>query len=250
MAKQVNIFKMEGTIGDATFYKTQYGHLVREKGGVSADRIKNDPSFQRTRENMSDFAYTVQATKLAKNAFNMVTAQAPDNRAYTRLFKVIRQALRKDATNDRGKRTLNKDNIALLRNFEFNETALLDSSFKQTYRAVISRENHSATVTFSDFYPDTTLMAPKGATDFKFIAALSAIDFANGDRETVMAESDLFPIDGNLLNVDALTVALAASTNLPLFLVIGISFIQKDNGKSYFCKDEGHSAAKIVRIEI
>ena len=52
MAKQKGIIKLEGTIGDITFYKsTQDGHLAREKGGVSADRIANDPNFQRTREN-------------------------------------------------------------------------------------------------------------------------------------------------------------------------------------------------------
>jgi len=42
MAKQKGIIKLEGTIGDIAFYKSQDGHLARAKGGVSADRIKND----------------------------------------------------------------------------------------------------------------------------------------------------------------------------------------------------------------
>ena len=51
MAKQSGIIKLKGTIGDIAFYKTRDGHLARTKGGVSADRIQNDPVFQRTREN-------------------------------------------------------------------------------------------------------------------------------------------------------------------------------------------------------
>ena len=53
MARQVGIIKLEGGIGDISFYKTKDGHLARTKGGVDGKRIANDPAFQRTRENGS-----------------------------------------------------------------------------------------------------------------------------------------------------------------------------------------------------
>ena len=46
MARQKGIIKLKGTIGDITFYKTQDGHLAREKGGIDASRIASDPAFQ------------------------------------------------------------------------------------------------------------------------------------------------------------------------------------------------------------
>jgi hypothetical protein len=55
MAKQEGTFKINGTIGDLTFYKSSGQYLVRQKGGVSGDRIKNDPNFARTRENNNEF---------------------------------------------------------------------------------------------------------------------------------------------------------------------------------------------------
>ena len=64
MARQKGIVKLKGTIGDITFYKTQDGHLAREKGGVDASRIKNDPAFQRTRENGSEFGRAGKAGKV------------------------------------------------------------------------------------------------------------------------------------------------------------------------------------------
>ena len=50
MARQSGIIKLEGKIGDLSFYKTRDGFLAREKGGVEADRIKNDPAFALTRK--------------------------------------------------------------------------------------------------------------------------------------------------------------------------------------------------------
>lgn len=46
MAKQSGILKLEGTIGNITFYKSQDGFLAREKGGVDGARIASDPKFQ------------------------------------------------------------------------------------------------------------------------------------------------------------------------------------------------------------
>jgi len=64
MARQKGIIKLKGTIGDITFYKTQDGHLAREKGGIDANRIKNDPAFQRTLENGSEFGRAGKAGKI------------------------------------------------------------------------------------------------------------------------------------------------------------------------------------------
>ena len=39
MAKQKGIIKLEGTIGDITFYKSPDGFLAKGKGGIPAARI-------------------------------------------------------------------------------------------------------------------------------------------------------------------------------------------------------------------
>ena len=50
MARQKGIIKLKGKIGDISFYKTQDGHLAREKGGVDASRIANDPAYPHKRK--------------------------------------------------------------------------------------------------------------------------------------------------------------------------------------------------------
>ena len=63
MARQRSIIKLDGTIGGITFYKSKDGYLAREKGGIPAERIRNDPAFQRTRENGAEFGRAGKAGK-------------------------------------------------------------------------------------------------------------------------------------------------------------------------------------------
>ena len=61
MARQNGILKIEGTLENLTFYKTQDGNLVKIKGGVSAVR----PNLSATGENGVEFGNAASAGKLA-----------------------------------------------------------------------------------------------------------------------------------------------------------------------------------------
>ena len=78
MARQKGIIKLKGTIGDITFYKTKDGHLAREKGGIEASRIKNDPAFQRTREHGSEFGRAGTAGKIMRTSLRSLLVNSAD----------------------------------------------------------------------------------------------------------------------------------------------------------------------------
>jgi hypothetical protein len=64
MARVESLIKLNGTIGDLSFYKSKsVGYQARMKTGVSGDRIANDPAFARTRENGSEFGRAQQEGK-------------------------------------------------------------------------------------------------------------------------------------------------------------------------------------------
>ena len=84
MAKQTGIIKLKGTIGGISFYKTSDGHLAREKGGPDANRIANDPAFQRTRENGSEFGRAGKGGKLLRIALRNMMQNASDKRVTSR----------------------------------------------------------------------------------------------------------------------------------------------------------------------
>lgn len=80
MARQTGIIKLKGTLGDISFYKSSDGHLARTKGGVDANRIANDPAFQRTRENGSEFGRAGKGGKVIRNAIRVLLQNAKDKR--------------------------------------------------------------------------------------------------------------------------------------------------------------------------
>src|SRR6476661_7893533 len=104
MAKQKGIIKLEGTIGDITFQKTRDGYLAREKGGVSASRIANDPAFIRTRENGAEFGSAGKAGKALRNTLRQLLQNASDRRMVSRLTTEMMRVIQTDAVNARGER--------------------------------------------------------------------------------------------------------------------------------------------------
>jgi hypothetical protein len=106
MARQKGIIKLNGTIGDITFYKSKDGYLAREKGGVPADRIANDPVFQRIRENGAEFGRAGLAGKVLRNALRNLLQNAADSKMVSRLSQEMVKVIQKDITNPRGLRNV------------------------------------------------------------------------------------------------------------------------------------------------
>lgn len=147
MAKQKGIIKIEGTIGDITFYKSGDGYLVREHAPVSAARIASDPAFQRTRENMAEFARAGKACKTLRNAIRPVLQNAKDSRVTSRLTSEMMKVIKADSTSTRGQRNVIDGETELLEGFNCNSNAPLGSTLYLAYAATIARATGELSVT-------------------------------------------------------------------------------------------------------
>ena len=146
MARQTGIIKLKGTIGGISFYKTSDGYLAREKGGVDANRIANDPAFQRTRENGSEFGRAGKGGKLLRNAIRILLQNAKDKRVVSRLTKDLVAVVKTDTTNERGQRTLQDGDLNLLESFEFNLNGKLGTTLFAAFTKAFDRVSGDATV--------------------------------------------------------------------------------------------------------
>jgi len=249
MAKQSGIIKLEGTIGDISFYKTQDGHLAREKGGVTADRIKSDPSFQRTRENGSEFGRAGAAGKLLRNAFRQLVQPVADGRMVSRLTKEMLAVVKSDEDNFRGERNVQNGNVRLLKGFEFNINGLFSTTFYAPYEVTMDSATGAMKVAVPSFVPKNSVMAPAGATHFMLVSAGAMIDFKNGAFTVVTSKSIGIEIDQmptaaiNLLN------QLVPNTQQRMFLVLGIEFYQEVNGFNYPIINGGFTSLALVGVD-
>ena len=249
MARQKGIIKLDGTIGDITFYKTRDGYLAREKGGIPADRIANDPAFQRTRENGAEFGRAGKAGKILRNAIRALLQNASDARMVSRLTQKMVKVIQEDATNPRGLRNVIDGEAELLQGFDFNIGGKLGTTIYAPFTAVIDRVAGTLTAGLAAFVPQNMIAAPGGTTHFKIISAGAEVDFEN---ETFVADTQataVLPWDSNATAVINLANAVTAASTHPLFLALGIEFYQEVNGQMYPLKNGSFNALNLVKVD-
>ncbi|UOK43414.1 MULTISPECIES: hypothetical protein [Flavobacterium] len=249
MARQKGIIKLKGTIGDITFYKTQDGHLAREKGGIDASRIASDPAFQRTRENGSEFGRAGKAGKVLRTALRTLLLNSADSRMVSRLTQTMVKVIQADTVSDRGLRNVIDGEIELVLGFDFNIRGKLGTSLFAPYTSTIDRTAGTLVVNIPSFIPGNMIAAPTGTTHFKVISGGSEIDFENETFVMETTETAILPWDTTATAVINLSNAVTANSTHPLVLALGIEFYQQMNGQMYPLKNGAYNPLSIVNVD-
>ena len=250
MARQKGIIKIKGTIGGMTFYKTSTdGHLVREKGGIEKSRIQNDPAFQRTRENGSEFGRAGKAGKLLRTAFRPLLLNSADGRMVSRLTQKMVKVIQADQVSERGLRNVIDGETELLFGFEFNIRGKLGTSLYAPFVGTIDRAAGEITVDLASFVPINMIAAPSGTTHFKIVSAGAEVDFEAETFTVDSSETAILPWDATATAAISQTNAVTAASTKPLFLVLGIEFYQEVNGQMYSLKNGAFNPLAIVKVD-
>jgi hypothetical protein len=248
MARQKGIIKLKGTIGDITFYKTQDGHLAREKGGIDASRIKNDPAFQRTRENGSEFGRAGKAGKILRTALRVLLLNSADGRVVSRLTQAMVKVIQADTISERGLRNVIDGEAELLIGFEFNIRGKLGTSLFAPYVGTIDRVSGDISVDLDSFIPANMIAAPGGTTHFKIISAGAEIDFEAETFVSTNSETAILPWDMTATAVISHVNPVTPNSTKPLFLALGVEFYQQVNGQMYPLKNGSYNPLALVSV--
>jgi hypothetical protein len=248
MARQKGIIKLKGKIGDISFYKTQDGHLAREKGGVDGDRIASDPAFVRTRENGAEFGSSASSGKSLRTALFAMLQTASDNRVVSRLTKLMTDIKNLDPTSARGLRNVGVAIVlpqakALLKNFNFNKKALLGSILFQTYNV----NTGTGVITINGLEPINHLNFPAGATHVTLKGAWLKLDFATGLYDLQPSNAVNLLIDATSTNVILTPAGVPAGAGTDIYL-LQIEFFQMVNLVQYSLKDGAHNSLTVVEV--
>src|SRR5690554_2559204 len=233
MARQKGILKVKGTMGDMTFYKTQDGYLVREKGGIDGKRIATDPAFQRTRENGKEFGTAGKGGQLVRKALRLLLQHAKDRRMVSRLTRELLKVIKTDTLNERGNRRIEDGDMSLLEGFDFNIGGKLNTVFFTGYSPTLDRTAGTLEVAIDAFVPNELIDAPKGTTHLELVAGVAVLDFEIPTFEASHDSSGIIP--WNAVEQPALTLngSFTGGTTQPLLQVIGVRFYQEVNGEMY-----------------
>lgn len=249
MARQKGIIKLKGTIGDISFYKSQDGHLAREKGGVDASRIANDPAFVRTRENGAEFGASAASGKLVRDAFRSMMMTASDGRVTSRLTKVMTDIKNFDGTSARGKRIVQigiglPAGKAALKGFNFNKRAILGGVLFKPYAVAAG----TGEITINGLVPVNDVAYPAGATHINLRSAFADLDFGGNLFDVQISNTVNLPIDGASTNAVLTPPAVPSGAGVKFYLLM-IEFFQEVNGVQYSLKNGAYNALCIVDVQ-
>ncbi len=248
MAKQKGIIKLHGTIGDITFYKSQDGHLAREKGGIDAKKIATDPAFARTRENNSEFSSFTKSGKMLRDALRTMLMNAADNRVIPRLVKTMSEIRSFDTLSARGFRTVaggigDPSAKALLKGFNFNERAVLGGVLFKPYAVNIA----TGEIKIANVVPVNDIKYPATATHVNFKCAWARVNFATGQSELQLSNDVNLTIDETPNTILLTPTAIPTIPGTDLYL-LQIEFFQEINGTQYSLKNGAYNALAIVEV--
>jgi hypothetical protein len=249
MAQQKSILKLKGTIGGITFYKSKDGYLAREKGGVDASRIANDPSFARTRENGAEFANAATAGKLLRDAVRALAKDASDGRVTARLTQIMAQIKNMDEANARGERSaaegMSKDEAkALLNGFNFNDNAVLGTVLYKP----ITVDASNGEIRIDQLNPLKDIRIPNGASHLVLKSGFASVNFHTGASEMTVSEPMRIETSATDLTVSLIPGGVPAVEGTH-FHLLAIDFIQSVNNADYSLNNNAYNVLAIVGIE-
>lgn len=227
MARQLSTHKIAGAIGDLIYYQSKYGSLVRQKGTLNKQRIRTDPRFKKTRQNLAEFSRNAKYGKLIRYAFRKLLRYAQDGDTVTRMSSILFKTIKSDVTSPRGERQLQFGDISLLKGFEFNKTLKVSEVINATFSTAIDRGCGVVSITIPSFVPVKNINAPGGATHFKLMMGVTEFDFVNMGEQSAETFARELPIGEEGTGEIVLSAKLPAGSGGVMLMVFGIEFLMK-----------------------
>lgn len=263
MSKQVGLIKLKGNMGGISFFQSEGKHLAKMSNGPDKEKIANDPRFERTRENNSEFGGSATAAKALRRALTPVMYMA-DARISARLTGIFKE-INSKGDGIRGKRPITlSEHHAQLVNLEFNINRSFTSLFTANFATTNTADRTSASIIVDDVLMRKSAKGPEGSTHVMFTQALGVIsDYVYDenlkryaaveptlDGLSVITESAYMPVDGEAPVSFTMDAMLAGNPvlneNVSVVQCIGVEFFQQVKS-GYYPLLQG-SALKIVKV--
>ncbi|UTX49388.1 hypothetical protein [Chryseobacterium sp. MA9] len=123
MATYESLITITGAVGDLVFYNLNGKNVVRKKSGFNKAAFKKSPSYEKVRQNSSEFGHCSKIGKIIRKSLEVYIKEAGDPLLYQKFAKVMTTIKDLDMVSGRGKRTVEnglktEEGKKLLREFQ------------------------------------------------------------------------------------------------------------------------------------
>ncbi|MEN5378894.1 hypothetical protein [Sphingobacterium kitahiroshimense] len=251
MARVESLIKLNGTIGDLSFYKSKsVGYQARMKTGVSGDRIANDPVFARTRENGSEFGRAQQEGKKLRDLLRDVLFENADNKFSSRLASRMLKVIQMDPVSVRGERVLVPQNMVLLNGLECNQRASLKNITLKPLSVSFDNFSGEGFLTCEQLIPNLHIAKLSGATHVQYTLVLQEFSGDETDQRPVIQRSAYIML-GEMQPMDLdIAATIVHDPDKSVMVLVGTGYYQLVNGAYYPLANGQYNALTIHQVVI
>ncbi len=249
MAKQTGVIRLQGTMGDITFYKTKAGHLAKAKSSLTKEKVMKHPAFEGSRRAGSEFGRGAEASALLRHAFYPAARWAKDWSTHFRLNKLMTDIVRSDKQHGKGERVLSAGNVRLLEGFEWNEEHHFSNIFEGYYTTKIDVMTGQMTAKIAPFKASEWKMTPKECTHVQIRVGGTSLGAADDRSNICLMKSTFLPVgeeEGEML----FELQVPAVVGIPQILGMGVVFYQEVSGEFYELKENACFAIVDAAMEM
>jgi hypothetical protein len=221
---------------------------TRKTKSLSKKRIQQEPAFERTRENMSEFGRAGTANRLLRSALKDVLSNVADRYVSGRLTKRMMRIVQSDPVRERGQRIISPEALPILEGFNFNRNRSLSDAFYAPYEVHFKRATGLVTLSIPFFNATTMAETEAGATSYSLFGCAVAIDFARGQVEQARYQTDVIEDNDKDTRSIHITVSLPAGIFHPVIIVLGIEFYGNGAAQKRSVMDKAFNAMSVVKV--
>jgi len=131
MATYESLIKIKGSVGDLVFYSLNGKNVVRKKSGFNKTAFKKSPTYEKVRQNSSEFGHCSKAGKTIRTCIESYIKECKEPLLYQRFAKLMTAIKDLDMVSEKGKRTvqnglLTEQGVTLLKAFTFGDKKKLN----------------------------------------------------------------------------------------------------------------------------
>jgi len=242
MAKQTSVIKFVGTMGGLT------GYLRDGKYFIKSAETNNPRSEQKKRKNNPEFGEVSRTGRLIREAADILLCQVRDGSHVNRLTKALHPLIQLDIIHPCKERKILKEHLHLIKGFEFNHKAQLKDLITCPYEYSLDEETGIMNVFFPPFIPAQNIIAPSGATHFRFEALGCAFNLETQENEFSLSASN----DWSITTTEAIAIELRVSLPLKVegakMLMLTVLFLEENSGEMQLMRER--NGMRVVEVKV
>lgn len=212
-------------------YDTLDGHIIREISGFTTEGMKDDPKYDKSRENANEFGAVTQLCKAIRMVVTEGLPKSNNLAVCNGLTKMMRKVMCCDTVAVRGNRCLKNGfesvaGKALFTGYDFNPDGLLRNAFKGNYHFNAPKRQ----LVFAPFTTREAFVFPEGADAVGLRLGALRFEFGSSTGFYTLTDMALYGFDSCISKKLKLSIEDFPDGEGVVFFLLEVAYFVENEG--------------------